>query len=79
MIPVYGLIKTGEKCAQGQYESNKSYDFWLFSGLLRKHYWGGGGNMSEHLQITQFFIHQEVECMHLNGRNRPGKQKYSQF
>ncbi len=32
-----------------------------------------------HLQIDPFFIYQEVECMHLHGRNRPGKQKYSQL
>ncbi len=31
-----------------------------------------------HLQIAPFFVHQEVEYMHLHGGNRPGKQ-YSQF
>ncbi len=32
-----------------------------------------------HIQIAPVFVHQEVECMHLHGRNKPEKQKYSQL
>ncbi len=32
-----------------------------------------------HLQIFPIFCHQEVEYIHLHGRNRPGNQDCSQF